>query len=74
MDESYGTYVDDEYFDNHDYDDDSDDDTDDDIDGDADDVNDHKKDRYTAVGAAPDAGAAPGPGLRKHQNPNKTQT
>ena len=45
MDESYGTYVDDEYFDNHDYDDDTDDDTDDD--------NDHKKDSYTAAGAAP---------------------
>ena len=44
MDESYGTYVDDEYFDNHDYDD-TDDDTDDD--------NDHKKDSYTAAGAAP---------------------
>ena len=28
MDEAYGTYVDDEYFDNHDYDDDTDDDTD----------------------------------------------
>ena len=25
MDETYGTYVDDEYFDNHDYDDDTDD-------------------------------------------------
>ena len=45
MDESYGNYVDDEYFDNHDYDDDTDDDTDDD--------NDHKKDSYTAAGAAP---------------------
>ena len=45
MDESYGTYVDDEYFDNHDYDDDTDDDTDDD--------NDHKKDSYTAAGVAP---------------------
>ena len=44
-------YVDDEYFDNYDYDD-TDDDTDDD--------NDHKKDSYTAAGAAPDAGAAPG--------------
>ena len=66
MDESYGNYVDDEYFDNHDYDDDTDDDTDDD--------NDHKKDSYTAAGAAPDAGAAPGPGLRTHQSPNKTQT
>ena len=66
MDESYGTYVDDEYFDNHDSDDDTDDDTDDD--------NNNKKDSYTAGGAAPDAGAAPGPGLRKHQNPNKTQT
>ena len=66
MDESYGNYVDDEYFDNHDYDDDTDDDTDDD--------NDHKKDSYTAAGAAPDAGAAPGPGLRKHQNPDKIQT
>ena len=43
MDEYYGNYVDDEYFDNHDYDDD--DDTDDD--------NDHKKDSYTAAGAAP---------------------
>ena len=31
MDESYGTYVDDEYFDNHDYDD-TDDGTDDDND------------------------------------------
>ena len=51
MDESYGNYVDDEYFDNHDYDDDTDDDTDDD--------NDHNKDSYTAAGAAPDAGAAP---------------
>ena len=43
MEESYGTYVDDEYFDNHDYDD-TDDDTDDD--------NDHKKDSYTSAGAA----------------------
>ena len=34
MDETYGTYVDDEYFDNHDYDDDTDD-------------NDHKDDSYT---------------------------
>ena len=34
MDESYGTYVDDVYFDNHDYDDDTDDDTDDDPDDD----------------------------------------
>ena len=32
MDESYGTYVDDEYFDNHDYADDTDDDIDDDTD------------------------------------------
>ena len=43
MDESYGTYVDDEYFDNHDYDD-TDDDTDD---------YDQKKDSCTAAGAAP---------------------
>ena len=69
MDESYGNYVDDEYFDNHDYDDDADEDTDDDTDDD----NDHKKDSYTAA-CVPDAGAAPGPGLRQHQNPNKTQT
>ena len=34
MYESYGTYVNDEYVDNHDYDDDTDDD------------NDHKKDSY----------------------------
>ena len=34
MDESYGTYVDDEYCDNHDYDD-IDDDTDDDNDNDS---------------------------------------
>ena len=34
MDESYGTYVDDEYFDNHGYDD-TDDDTDDDNDNDS---------------------------------------
>ena len=32
MDETYGTYVDDECFDIHDYDDDTDHDTDDDID------------------------------------------
>ena len=44
MDESSGNYADDEYFDNHDYDD-TDDDTDDD--------NDHKKDSNTAAGAAP---------------------
>ena len=55
MDESYGTCVDDEYYDKHDYDDNTDDDTDDDTDVD----NDHKKDRYTAAGAAPDVGAAP---------------
>ena len=55
MDKSYGNYVDDEYFDNHDYDDDTDDD---DTDDDTDDDNDHKKDSYTAAGAAPDAGAA----------------
>ena len=40
-------------FDNHDYDDDTHVDTDDD----ADDENDHKKNSYTAAGAAPDAGA-----------------
>ena len=40
MDESYGTYVDDEYFDNHDYDDDTDDDTDADTDDDTNDVTD----------------------------------
>ena len=82
MYESYGTYVNAEYVDNHDYvgdtdegtDDDTDDDTGDDTDDDTDDDNDHKKDSYTAAGAAPDAGAAPGPELRKHQNPNKTQT
>merc|ERR1712078_557622 len=39
--DSYGTYVNDEYVDNHDYDEDTDDD------------NDHKKDSYTAAGAAP---------------------
>merc|ERR1712115_178673 len=41
MYESYGTDVNDEYVDTHDYDDDTDDD------------NDHKKDSYTAAGAAP---------------------
>ena len=50
MYEAYVAYDDDEDVDNHDYDDDTDDDTDDD--------NDHKKDSYTAAGAAPDAGAA----------------
>ena len=52
MEESYGTYVDDEYFDNHDYDD-----TDDDTNDDTDDDNDHKKYSHTTAGAAPDAGA-----------------
>ncbi len=37
MDETYGTYVDDECFENHDYDDETDDDTDDDTDNDTDD-------------------------------------
>ena len=37
MDETYGTYVDDECFDIHDYDDDTDHDTDDDTDVDTDD-------------------------------------
>ena len=41
MYESYGTYVNDEYVDNHDYDDNTDDD------------NDHEKDSYAAAGAAP---------------------
>ena len=42
MYESYGTYVNDEYVDKHEYDHD-----------DTDDDNDHKKDSYTAAGAAP---------------------
>ena len=37
MDETYGTYVDDDCFDIHDYDDDTDHDTDDDAENDADD-------------------------------------
>ena len=37
MDETYGTYVDDEYFDIHDYGDDTDHDTDDDTDDDTND-------------------------------------
>ena len=37
MDETYGTSVDDEYVDNHDYDDDTDDDTDNDTGDDTDD-------------------------------------
>ena len=41
MYESHGTYVINEYVDNNDYNDDTDDD------------NDHKKDSYTAAGAAP---------------------
>ena len=45
MDESSDNCADDEHFGNHDYDDDTDDDPDDD--------NDHKKDSYTAAGAAP---------------------
>ena len=49
MYESYATYVNDKYVDNHDYDEDIDDGTDDDTDDD----NDHKKDSYTAAGAAP---------------------
>ena len=44
MDESYGTYVDDEYCDNHDYGD-----TDDDTDDDSDDYNDHKNDGYSQI-------------------------
>ena len=45
MDETYGTYVDDECFDIHDYDDDDDDDTDDDTEDDTnDDTNDDTDD------------------------------
>ena len=45
MDETYGTYVDDECFDIHDYDDDTDHDTDDDTDDDTDnDINDDADD------------------------------
>ena len=59
MDESYGTFVDDEYFDNHDYVAETDDGTDDDhTDDDVGDDHDLKKDCYTAACAAPDAGAA----------------
>ena len=62
MDEAYGTYVDDACFDTHDYDGDTGDDTADDTDYD----NDHQKDSYTAAGAAPDAGAAPGSWFVEH--------
>ena len=47
MDGSYGAYADDEYFDNHDYDDDTDDDTDDNADGDTDDDTDDDTDEDT---------------------------
>ena len=74
MYESYGTYVNDGYVHNHDYDDDTDDGTDDEADDDTDDDTDHKKDSYTAVGAAPDAGARQnnflGGGLTKTAAPN----
>ena len=54
MDESYGTYVDEGYFENHDYtDDETDDGTAYDTDDDTGDDNDHKTDSYTAAGAAP---------------------
>ena len=49
MDETYGTYVDDECFDIHDYDDDSDPDTDDDTNYDTDDDTDDG-----GLGATPD--------------------
>ena len=48
MDETYGTYVDDERFDIHDYDDDTDHDTGDDTD---DDTDDDANDDATMVGA-----------------------
>ena len=44
MDETYGTYVDDECFDIHDYDDDTDHDTDDDTDDDTNDDDDDDDD------------------------------
>ena len=65
MDESHGTYAGDEYFDNHDYDDDTDDDTDDD--------NDHKKDSYTADGAAPTQ-TRPGHAGPRQANPDPANT
>ena len=57
MDESYGTDVDEEYVDDHDYDD-ADDDTDDD--------KDHKKDSYIYIYIYTAAGAAPTK-TRRHQ-------
>ena len=69
MDESYGTYVDDEYYGNHEYDDNTDDDTHDDTDDDTD----HKKDSYTAAGAAPDAGAAPTQTRPDQARPDQTR-
>ena len=50
MDETYGTYVDDECFDIHDYVDDTDYDTDDDTDDDADDDTNDDTDDYTDNG------------------------
>ena len=48
MDETYGTYVDEEYFDIHDYDGDTDHDTDNDTGGDTDDDSDDDTDDDTA--------------------------
>ena len=60
MYKSYGTYINGEYVDDHDYD------------GDTDDDNDHKKDSYTAAGAAPTqtkpGHARPGQAMRELQN------
>ena len=61
----------------HDTDDDTDDDADnganDDTDDDTDDDNDRTKDRYTAAGAAPDAGAAHTQTRRGHARPGQTK-
>ena len=57
MDETYGTYVDDECFDIHDYDDDTDHDTDDDTDCDTDDDTNDDTDDDTSSPSAKRSGS-----------------
>ena len=60
MDETYGTYVDDESFDFHDYDDGTDHDTDDDADDDADDDTNNDTDDDTDDGGRGNRRLLPG--------------
>ena len=71
MDETYGTSVDDECFDNHEFDNDTDPDSDDGIDDDTDDDINDGADDDAADGARGQPKTAPGPCLGTNEHPRR---